>query len=106
MLRIITFATQKGGAGKTTLATSFPVAAAEAGETVVLFDLDFQQCAMAWREARQQPKSTSNPNPVRVSNPPVAEPNPANKLPMMSRMHKNTGATGVTLAVLDTPGAA
>jgi chromosome partitioning protein len=49
MLRIITFATQKGGAGKTTLATSFAVAAAEAGETAVLFDLDFQRSAMAWR---------------------------------------------------------
>src|SRR3954451_2808001 len=106
MLRIITFATQKGGAGKTTLATSFAVAAAEAGETVVLFDLDFQQSVMAWREARQQPKSTSNPNPVRVPNRPIVEPYPADKLPMMSRMLKSLEGKGVTLVVLDTPGAA
>ena len=106
MLRIITFATQKGGAGKTTLATSFAVAAAEAGETVVLFDLDFQQSAMAWREARQQPKSASNPNPVWVPNRPIVEPYPADKLPMMSRMLKSLEGKGVTLVMLDTPGAA
>src|SRR3954467_6392129 len=69
----------------------FAVAAAEAGETVVLFDLDFQQSAMAWREARQQPKSASNPNPVPVPVPnrPIVEPYPADKLPMMSRMLKS-----------------
>src|SRR3954462_5761851 len=106
MLRIITFATQKGGAGKTTLATSFAVAATEAGETVVLFDLDFQQSVMAWREAPQQPKSASNPNSVRVPNRPIVEPYPADKLPMMSRMLKSLEGKGVTLVVLDTPGAA
>lgn len=105
MLRIITFATQKGGAGKTTLATSFAVAAAEAGETVVLFDLDFQRSAMAWREQRHQPQSESNPQPVPVPGRPIVEPFPADKLAQMTPMLKSLEGKGVTLVVLDTPGA-
>lgn len=105
MLRIITFATQKGGAGKTTLATSFAVAAAEAGETVVLFDLDFQRSAMAWREQRHQPKSSSNPSPVAQPNRPIVEAFPADKLAQMPAMLKGLEGKGITLVVLDTPGA-
>ncbi|KMO12786.1 ParA family protein [Methylobacterium indicum] len=105
MLRIITFATQKGGAGKTTLATSFAVAAAEAGETVVLFDLDFQRSAMVWREQRVLPKSASNPSPVTHPNNPIVEAYPADKVAQMAQMLRGLEKKGVTLVVLDTPGA-
>jgi chromosome partitioning protein len=42
-MRTITLVTQKGGTGKTTLASSLALAAMEAGETVALFDLNHVQ---------------------------------------------------------------
>jgi chromosome partitioning protein len=47
-MKIITLTTQKGGTGKTTLATSLAVAAMEAGETVAAFDLDPQGSLARW----------------------------------------------------------
>lgn len=105
MFRIIAFATQKGGAGKTTLATSFAVAAAEAGEKVVLLDLDFQHSAMAWRKARHEPKSEAYPNPVADPSKPIVQPFPADKIGQMTPILKSLEGRGATLVVLDTPGA-
>lgn len=51
-MHIITLTTQKGGAGKTTLATALAVAAQEAGEKVVMIDLDPQRSLLTWAEAR------------------------------------------------------
>jgi chromosome partitioning protein len=52
-MKVITFVTQKGGTGKTTLAASLGVAAEEAGERVYLIDLDPQGSLMGWGERRQ-----------------------------------------------------
>ena len=52
-MRTIAFITQKGGAGKTTLAASVAVAAAGAGEKVIAFDLDVQASLVRWGERRK-----------------------------------------------------
>ena len=49
----IAFTTQKGGAGKTTLAASLAVAAAQAGENVIALDLDPQGSLAAWGDRRE-----------------------------------------------------
>lgn len=52
-MKVMAFLSQKGGAGKTTLAVHTAVAAHEAGIGVVLIDTDPQRSATAWGEARQ-----------------------------------------------------
>ncbi len=51
-MRVLTLAAQKGGAGKTTIATSLAVAAAQEGEVVVVLDLDPQGSLREWSERR------------------------------------------------------
>ncbi|MEL6061968.1 MULTISPECIES: nucleotide-binding protein [unclassified Methylobacterium] len=51
-LRILAVAVQKGGTGKTTLAASLAVAAAEAGERVIALDLDPQNSLAGWGALR------------------------------------------------------
>lgn len=53
-MKVMAFLSQKGGAGKTTLAVHTAVAAHEAGIGVVLIDTDPQRSATAWGEARQR----------------------------------------------------
>lgn len=52
-MKIVTFVTQKGGAGKTTLAINCAVAAERAGQRTILFDLDPQGTAEAWFQDRE-----------------------------------------------------
>ena len=52
-MRVLTMAAQKGGAGKTTLATSLAVAAVQAGGQVVAVDLDPQGSLKGWCERRE-----------------------------------------------------
>jgi len=54
VVKVIAFLSQKGGAGKTTLAVHTAVAAYEAGLGVVLIDTDPQKSATVWGEARQE----------------------------------------------------
>lgn len=53
-MKKIAFLAQKGGSGKTTLVVHAAVAAAEAGERVVVIDTDPQKSATVWRDARAQ----------------------------------------------------
>ena len=52
-MKVLAFLSQKGGAGKTTLAVHTAVAAYEAGEAAVLIDTDPQRSASVWGDARQ-----------------------------------------------------
>jgi chromosome partitioning protein len=84
----IALATQKGGAGKTTLAASIGVAAQQAGEKVFLVDLDPQSSLYRWGERRRQ----DEPAVDRIG---------ADKL---AAALAGVEHTGYTLAILDTQG--
>ncbi len=55
-MRTITFATQKGGPGKSTLAIGLAVAAMQMGERVSLLDTDRQGTVANWRGRRSHPE--------------------------------------------------
>jgi chromosome partitioning protein len=88
LMRTIAFVTQKGGAGKSTLATNVAVAATLSGERVVLLDLDGSQSAASWAKIRGK-------TDVAVENVPAAK--LAATLAALERK-------GVTLVVIDAPG--
>ena len=52
-MRVITFVTQKGGSGKTTLALSCAAAAEEQGSRALVLDMDPQGTAEVWYQARE-----------------------------------------------------
>lgn len=85
-MRILAFLSQKGGAGKTTLAVHTAVAAQDAGERVVVVDTDPQRSATVWGESRQ------------VAEPIVATAGVAD----IDRVLGAGRGEGMTLAVLDT----
>ncbi|MEH3143915.1 MAG: AAA family ATPase [Methylobacterium frigidaeris] len=92
-MRTVAFVTQKGGAGKTTLAASLAAAAAQAGERVVALDLDPQGSLSAWGEAREaEAPAVDRLGPERLG-----------ELPAILAALKGRG---FTLAVLDTAGVA
>ena len=53
-MKTIAILSNKGGAGKTTLATNLAVAASKAGQTAVLIDLDPQPSSVEWKETREE----------------------------------------------------
>jgi chromosome partitioning protein len=86
-MRKIAIVTQKGGAGKSTLAMCLAVAAREAGERVFILDLDPIRSLVGWGERRE-----GGDIPVMAA--------PARKLrKIMTRLEM----LGVTLAIVDTP---
>lgn len=90
-MKTIAFITQKGGAGKTTLAASLAVAAEEAGEKVALLDLDPQLSLTGWADTRESEKPAFDTLGVsQVSDLP-------NILPKIE-------GQGFTLVILDTAG--
>jgi chromosome partitioning protein len=92
----IAFLTQKGGTGKTTLAASLAVAAAEAGEKVITLDLDPQGSLARWGERRVAAQA---PNKVMV------EPLERERLPRLRAILDGLAGVGFTLVVFDTAGA-
>lgn len=52
-MKVVTVISQKGGVGKTTIATALAVAAELAGKSVALFDLDPQASACFWSDRRK-----------------------------------------------------
>jgi chromosome partitioning protein len=94
-MRTIAFLTQKGGAGKTTLAASLAVAAAHTGERVIALDLDPQASLLRWGTYR---KVTSAPNAV------VIESLESERLPHLRAVLEGLAGVGFTLAIFDTAG--
>lgn len=92
-MKTVTLVTQKGGAGKTTLAASLAVAASEAGEKVAALDLDAQGSLAAWGDVR----SAETPAVDRLG---------ADRLADLPAILKALGAQGFTVAILDTAGVA
>ena len=86
-MRTIAVISQKGGAGKTTLALHVAVAAEQAGYSTVLVDMDPQGTAEAWSEWRKEA-------------PPVVIPA---KAPTLAKTLEKAAAHGAELAVIDTP---
>lgn len=84
-MKVLAFLSQKGGAGKTTLAVHTAVAAHEADQDVVLIDTDPQRSASVWGDARQ------NAAPI-VATASVSE---------MDRVLKAARDEGMDLAIVD-----
>ena len=86
-MRTIALISQKGGAGKTTLAIALAVTAERAGLTSVLVDLDPQASAAQWSDLRQ-------------AKTPVVTCAPAARLTSVLTAAQGAGAD---IAILDTP---
>jgi chromosome partitioning protein len=85
-MHIVALLSQKGGAGKTSLALHLAVAAEKAGQRCVVIDLDPQASSAAWKDSRE------NETPVVVSVPPV-------RLPQALQAARDGGAD---LVLIDT----
>jgi chromosome partitioning protein len=92
-MRTLTLVTQKGGTGKTTLAASLAVAAAENGERVIALDLDPQGSLAAWGDMRD------------ADSPAVDRLGP-DRLGDLTAILAALETQGFTLAILDTAGVA
>lgn len=95
-MRTVALLTQKGGAGKSTLAASLAVAAAGAGEKVIALDLDPQASLVRWGKRREAGHA---PNTV------ITEPFEAERLRRLGAIIDGLAGAGFTFAVFDTPGA-
>lgn len=87
-MQVLVLTTQKGGAGKTTIAASIAVAAHQDGRRVAAFDLDPQGSLAAWGRRRSR------------DDVPVSPLEPAD---LRARLAASRAA-GVELVILDTPG--
>lgn len=92
-MQTIALVTQKGGAGKTTLAATLAVAASEAGEKVIALDLDPQGSLAAWGNDRQ-------------ADAPAVDTLAADKVAQLPQVLAALAKKGFTLAILDCAGIA
>jgi chromosome partitioning protein len=92
-MRTIALLTQKGGAGRTTLAASLAVAAAHAGETVVALDLDPQASLLRWGQRREAAKARKKV---------IIEPLERERLPRLRAILDGLANVGFTIAIFDT----
>jgi chromosome partitioning protein len=95
-MRTIALLTQKGGAGKTTLAASLAVAAAHTAERVIALDLDPQASLLRWGKYREAARA---PNKVMI------EQLEGERLPRLGTILEGLAGVGFTLAIFDTAGA-
>jgi chromosome partitioning protein len=95
-MRSIAFLTQKGGAGKTTLAASLAEMAASTGEKVIALDLDPQQSLVRWGKRRES---------ANASNKIIVEPLERERLSRLRAILDGLAGAGFTLAIFDTTGA-
>lgn len=84
---IISFVSQKGGCGKSTLAACLAVAAKEAGEQVFVLDLDPKKSLARWGSKRND------------SNLPVQAVSPAGLAAALAYLSKRN----MSLVIVDTP---
>jgi chromosome partitioning protein len=87
-MKTIAIVSQKGGAGKTTVALHIAVAADQAGLSVALIDMDPQATAETWAAWRKNEE-----HPVVV----------AAKAPTLARTLEKAAHLGASLVVIDTP---
>lgn len=87
-MKVVSFVTQKGGSGKTTLALNFAVAAMSSKKKVVILDMDPQGTAKKWYERRDN------------ENPPLIEVTAAE----LERAIEAVKARKFDWVLIDTPG--
>ncbi|MGQ3671272.1 AAA family ATPase [Xanthobacter sp. TB0136] len=90
-MKTLAIVSQKGGVGKTTLATALAVEAVRRGQSVVIIDLDPQASASFWKDTRQE---TLFEDPLAITAV------PASRLAHVLAAAENAGCD---LAVIDTP---
>ncbi len=67
-MKIIAMISQKGGAGKTTLAINLAVAAESRGHSCVIIDIDPQGSAMGWQDTRtKESPVVISAQPIRIN---------------------------------------
>ncbi len=66
-MRVVAILSEKGGAGKTTLAVHLATAAHLAGRSVAILDLDPQGSAYAWAERRSKPPEAEAIAPIALA---------------------------------------
>jgi len=86
-MKILAVISQKGGVGKTTIATALAVAAESEGRSAAVFDLDPQASASFWHDTREAE------TPAVVSIPPAR----------LGHVLKAAAETGCQLAIIDAP---
>jgi chromosome partitioning protein len=86
-MKILAIISQKGGVGKTTLATALAVAADRAGKRAAVFDLDPQASAAFWKDTREAEA------PAVIAIPPSR----------LQHVLKAAADTGCDLAIIDAP---